>query len=48
LLEVFYHNTMILMIILHFLSEALVSSLHGLRSDPFEARRWGMLAPSSH
>jgi len=47
-LEVFSHNTVILMIILHLLSEPLVSSLYGLRSDPFGTRRWGMLAPSSH
>jgi hypothetical protein len=41
----FSHNTMILLIILSFFREPLVSSLHGLRSDPFEARRWGILAP---
>jgi hypothetical protein len=30
-----------------FLGNPLVSSLYSLRSDPFGARRWGMLAPSS-
>jgi len=27
--------------------EAIIPSLHGLRSDPFGTRRWGRFAPSS-